>query len=378
MQHLVVLQVVQQRIRHGAGLGIQEHGRAVHAQRRANEHAVDETGQVQRLLMLQLADQLAAVFPGCHQQEHGAAYQQRKPAAVDQLQRVRRKEHHIDREEPGGRSDAQPQRVAPAVADNEEGQAGRDQHVGAHGNAIGAGQVAGAAEQADRHHDGDEQAPVDERDVDLADFAHIRVQDVQPRQVAQLNHALGGREGAGDQRLRCNHRGGRGQNHQGHQRPFRRHQVERVAHGGRVGQQQRALAKVVQRQRRHHDGKPGHADRAPAEVPHVRVQGLAAGHAQHHGAEDDEGDARLRQDEFQRVVGVQRQQDGRMVRDAVQARCRNHNEPQHHHRPEPAPYAGRAAFLHDEQQQQHGQCGRDHIAVKGRRDKFQTFHRRQH
>ena len=74
------------------------------------------------------------------------------------------------------------------VADHEEGQHRGDQHVDGHGDAVGRGQVAGGAEHHHRQHDGDEQAPVDERDVDLPGVAHAGVLDVQARQVAQLDH----------------------------------------------------------------------------------------------------------------------------------------------------------------------------------------------
>ena len=53
-------------------------------------------------------------------------------------------------------------------------------------------------------------------------------------------------------------------------------------------QQQRALAEVVQEQRRQHEREPGEADRPLAEVPHVRVQRFAAGDDEEHGAEHRE------------------------------------------------------------------------------------------
>ncbi len=55
-----------------------------------------------------------------------------------------------------------------------------------------------------------------------------------------------------------------------------------------IEQQQRALAQVVQHQRRKHQRKPRDADRLLAEVPHVRVQRLAAGDDEEHRAEHGE------------------------------------------------------------------------------------------
>ena len=53
-------------------------------------------------------------------------------------------------------------------------------------------------------------------------------------------------------------------------------------------QQQRALAEVVEHQRRPHQREPGDAHRLAAEVPHVGVQRLAAGERQEHRADDRE------------------------------------------------------------------------------------------
>ena len=72
------------------------------------------------------------------------------------------------------------------------------------------------------------------------------------------------------------------------QRPAGRQQEERLLGGARVAQQQRALAEVVEEQRRQHQREPGDADRPLAEVPHVRVERLAAGDDEEHGAEHGE------------------------------------------------------------------------------------------
>ena len=74
-----------------------------------------------------------------------------------------------------------------------------------------------------------------------------------------------------------------------------RHQgIERVADGGRVGHQQRALSEVVEHQRRQDDREPGEADRPRAEVPHVGIQRLATRHDEHDRAEDEEARGRRR------------------------------------------------------------------------------------
>ena len=53
-------------------------------------------------------------------------------------------------------------------------------------------------------------------------------------------------------------------------------------------EQQRALAEVVEQQRREHEREPGEPDRPAAEVAHVGVERLAAGDHEHDRAEDQE------------------------------------------------------------------------------------------
>ena len=92
VQHLVVLQVVQQRVRHAVGRRGQEHRRARDARRRARLDALDEEAERHRVLGEPLHQQRAAALPRREQREHDAADQQREPAAVRHLERVRREE----------------------------------------------------------------------------------------------------------------------------------------------------------------------------------------------------------------------------------------------------------------------------------------------
>ena len=74
---------------------------------------------------------------------------EREPAAVEDLeQRAAKNATSINDEEAGGEQ-AQPQRIAPAVADHEEGEEGGDQHRAHDRHAVGRGEAGGRAE-ADR------------------------------------------------------------------------------------------------------------------------------------------------------------------------------------------------------------------------------------
>ena len=317
-------------------------------------------------------------MPGHHQGENGAANQQWEPAAVEQLEHVGGPKSEVDHKEEASRGNAQGQRVVPTVANDVEGENRGDQHIGANRNAIGGRQVTGRLEQHHRQHNRRKQAPIDKRQVNLAGLFDAGVLHLQPRQVAELDHLLGDRKGAGDQRLRGNHRGHGGQYHQRYQGPVRRHQVERVLDGCRVLQQQRALAKIVQRQRRHDDRKPGDPDRLLAKMAHVGVQRLAPGDAQHHRAQDDEGRARVVPHEPQRVMRADGPQNGRIGLDMDQPEQGDAGKPDQGDWPKKLADAAGAAFLHCEQAKQDDQCQRNHIALEGRRHHLQTFHRRQH
>jgi hypothetical protein len=62
VQHLVVLEVVQQRVGHGSRLGRQEHGRAFHPRGRADEHRLQEILEVDGIGAQLVVEQAAPFF----------------------------------------------------------------------------------------------------------------------------------------------------------------------------------------------------------------------------------------------------------------------------------------------------------------------------
>ena len=204
------------------------------------------------------------------------------------------------------------------------------------------------------------------------------MQHLKTWQVAQLNHLFGDREGTRDQRLRRNHRGHGGQAHQRHQRPVGGHQEERVFNGLRVGQQQGALAEVIESERGHDHGKPGHPDGFFTKVTHVGVQRLTASDAQHHGAQNNEGGAWVVPHETQCVMRADGPQNGRVGGNMRDAQQRDAGEPDQRDGPKKLANAAGAAFLHGKQAKQNDQRERNHKTLEGRRHHLQTLHRRQH
>ena len=74
-------------------------------------------------------------------------------------------------------------------------------------------------------------------------------------------------------------------------------------------EQQRALPHIVQHQRRQHEAQPRDADRLAAEMPHVGIERLGAGHRQHDRAQRQEGPQRPSwMKNMQRVMRRQRPQ----------------------------------------------------------------------
>ena len=77
--------------------------------------------------------------PGQHEKRDGARQQKRKPAAFEQLGRVRRDENQIDDEEQSVYGQDDEQVVAPLQRD-QGGEHGRDRHEHRNGDAVGSPQ----------------------------------------------------------------------------------------------------------------------------------------------------------------------------------------------------------------------------------------------
>ncbi len=378
VQDLVVLEVVEQRVRHRARLRRQEDGRAIHARGRADEYGREEVPQVDGVGAQLFVQQLAAALPRHHEHEDDGADHQREPAALQQLEQVGAEEGQVHEEEEARGPDAQRQRVPPAIADDEECEHGGDEHVQRDGNAVGGREVAAGAEHDHGQDDGEEQCPIDERYVDLSGIPYAGVQDVQPRQVAQLDHLLGHAERSGDQGLGGDDGGHGGHDHERDEGPVGGHHVERVLDGFRLGEQEGALPEIVDGEGRHRHAEPCQADRLLSEVPEIGIEGFGPGHAEDHRAQDDEARSRIAPDEAERVVRAQGSQDFRVPHDVRHAEGRDGGEPHERHRTEIAPDATGAALLHGEQAEQHDEREGDDGPPEVRRHDLQPFHRRKH
>ena len=379
VQHLVVLEVVQQRLRHGVGVG---DGVDRRARRAPHVLVVGERGDERQQLRVVVADvldqQLAAAPPRGHDGEDGAAEDEREPAALEELQRARRHQHRVDDEEEPGRRQRQRQRIAPAVAHDEEGEQRGDEHRHGHGDAVRRRKRRRVAEAEHRQQHGEHHEPVDERDVDLAGFLLGGVQHAHARQQPELDRLLGERERARDDGLRGDHRSERGEHDHWHQQRAREQAEERVLECARIADEQGALAHVVERQRRQHESVPGETDRLLAEVAHVGIERLGAGQRQHDRPHHHEQVPAAHAQEFEGTQRVEGREDRRMLRDLHCAGDREHREPDDDDRTEQLADGGRSIALAEEEADDHGHRDRQHVGLERRRDRLQPFHRAEH
>ncbi len=185
------------------------------------------------------------------------------------------------------------------------------------------------------------------------------------------------RKGAGDHRLAGDHgRRGRQQN-QRQQAPGRGEQVERVRNRFGVGDDQRALAEIVADQRRQHHEQPGILDRPAAEMAHVGVKRLRAGHGQKDAAEHHETHRAVRPEELDPRQRAQTFEDDPGVRDLQKPEHGVDGEKHQHDRAEERRHPRRAAALDEEQQNQNDDRRRQNIRREVGVDLLQPLQRRQ-
>ena len=131
-----------------------------------------------------------------------------------------------------------------------------------------------------------------------------------------------------------------------------RQQEERVVQSLGVLQDQGTLAEIVQRQGGEHQPGPGSLDRRPPEMAHVGVERLGAGDREEHAAQDDEADRAVREQEAERMAGVEGHEHAQIVAEMEQPEPGHDQEPHGGDRPEQGRHLARALPLGGEQGQQ--------------------------
>lgn len=224
----------------------------------------------------------------------------------------------------------------------------RDRHRAHHREAVRRGQVDRCLEDEEDEEDREHQEPVHRVDVDLGAELRRGVIDLEEREDPGRDPLVRDREDPRDHRLRgddCR------RDREGEERDVEEgglgedHLEEDVLRAG-VRDEERTLPEVVQDER-NEDEEPGPPDRFPAEVAHVGEERLAAGRAEDHLREDEEGGDPVGQEEGEAVQRVDREEDRRRLEDREHPRYREGDEPEDHDRPErpgdplgPAPLEG--------------------------------------
>ena len=145
-----------------------------------------------------------------------------------------------------------------------------------------------------------------------------------------------------------------------------------------MGEHQRALAQIVERQRRQHDGKPRNLDRTAAEMPEIGIKSLGSGDGEKHGAKRKQSNDAVVQQEIDAVERIERPQHARIGGDPVEAGQCDRHEPDQHDRAEQRRDLRRTARLHREQGEQDHHRQRHDIFVERRRHDVDAFDRGEH
>ena len=93
------------------------------------------------------------------------------------------------------------------------------------------------------------------------------------------------------------------------QGPARRQEIIGIGDRLGVGDDQRALAEIIEHQRGQHQEQPRRLDRPAAEMAHVGIERLGAGHGEENAAEHDEADRAMGAKERDPRRWAQRAQD---------------------------------------------------------------------
>lgn len=378
VQHLVVLEVVQERMgdhidhsRHIDG-GARHPGRGGFLQR--GDHRLQRVA-----VLVQAANELEALaLPAGHQGEHHGAQGQRQPAAGDNLGQIRGKERHIDAEQQDQQGGHQILVPVPAVLRHRAEENGGQHHGAGHRDAIGGRQIAGVLEAHDDDHHGHIEHPVDDRNIDLARLLLRGVHDANGGEITESHRLTGEGEDPGDDCLGGDDGGQGRQQQERQQRPLGSEQEEGVGDGLGVAEQQGPLAEVVEYQGGQHHHKPGAPDRALAKVAHVRIERLHPGDGQYHGAEGKEGGEPVFHKEAQGPERVERPQYLGVVEDAAKTKRRQGQKPDQHDGGKQLADGGGAVLLNGKQQGQHQHRERHYVGVEGGGHDVQPLDGRHH
>ena len=110
----------------------------------------------------------------------------------------------------------------------------------------------------------------------------------------------------------------------------------------------------------------------------VGIERFRPGDREEHGAEREETDDPVSQQELNAVERIERPHDRRVLHDMDEPARRDDHEPHRHHRPKERRDARGAARLHRQQHEQDQHCQRHHVGIERGGYELETFDRREH
>ena len=195
------------------------------------------------------------------------------------------------------------------------------------------------------------------------------MQNAHAGQIAQAAGLQGHGIRTGNRRLRSNHGCGCSEHHKRQQQIGRDQQKEGVVYRPCITQQQSALTKVVDDQRREHQPNPAQTHSPAAKVAHVGIQRLGTRHGQKHGREQEKGFVVVVDGKAQRMHGVDGLQHHGRLHHTDHTDPGQADEPDNGDGAEQAAHAARALHLDGEQPDQNAYGdGHDEMLKIGRGD----------
>jgi len=272
---------------------------------------------------------------------------ERPVAAVGYLVRVRQEKGHRDHRYKQG--DGRPDEVLPEIIDPGHHDTGEGHGPGDR-QAVRGREVAGFTKFEDDEQHREHKRPVDEADVYLRLPLRGRVLDPEDRHDPRGDPLEDYREHSADHRLRGDDRRGNGKDQERDIEEPRlvEYHFEQHVPGLGVPDQERALAEVVEEQRKK-DEVPRLDDRFTTQVAHIGVERFTARCAEDNLREDEKprypAGYLVREKKMKRIIGIHSLDDVRNVHDRGNARNNERREPHEHDGSERAGYFLGPLFL---------------------------------
>ena len=195
MQHLVVLDIVEERAGHAFGGG----GHKDRCARNAGGRILGALGKYlhrQRDLAHAFAHQFAPTRPCGEQQEGDEADQQREPAAFGNFGKVGGKVCPVHDQEERHNGGCIPPFPLPNANQQHCHQERVNRDSTGHCNAVSIGEIGRCLEGQNQQDHCNHQRPIDEGNIDLPALGLARMHDREARDIAHLDRLMGDRERA--------------------------------------------------------------------------------------------------------------------------------------------------------------------------------------